>query len=245
VTRSVDASNVGEVRAFLESCLDTSIFLLYCLERFGPRLGEHRDSGNFVAVEEAGSIVAVACSTRRGHLLIETAGREDLADAVLSGFDGDPIRIDGVVGEWRAAQSVWPALRRRRDFAGNYETKHDAYSRSGAEWSADPQRPGVEGGGVRLLTIADFDAWYPLFNGLEEQEGVHIHGDREQVRSRFERAPWRWWGLRALHGSRRLPRPGQVGSAMLVASTCIPSTGARTRSCSSVRPGPQRHRARL
>jgi ribosomal protein S18 acetylase RimI-like enzyme len=49
-------------------------------------------------------------------------------------------------------------------------------------------------GVVRRLGTDDFDIWYPLFHALEVQENVHIHGSREEVRGRFERAPWRWWG---------------------------------------------------
>jgi ribosomal protein S18 acetylase RimI-like enzyme len=178
------------VRTFLQAHLSTSVFLLYCLERFGPALGDHRDSGNFRCVLEGDRVVAVACSTRRGHLLVQTGGRDDLGTQLWQAFDGDPVRIDGVVGEWTAAQSVWPLARDRRGFLPIYEIRHVTYEMQlDAGMTATRRRPEV-----RILEPDDFDVWYPLFHALELQEGVQIQGNREQVRAGFGNAAQRWWG---------------------------------------------------
>jgi predicted GNAT family acetyltransferase len=186
----VTSANEVEVRTFLQTHLSTSVFLLYCLERFGPVRGDHRDSGNFRCVLDRDRVIGVACSTRRGHLLVQTGGRDDLGAQVWQAFDGDPVRIDGVIGEWTAAQSVWPLARDRRGFLPIYEIRHIAYGMQlGAGSTAARGGPDV-----RMLEPEDFDLWYPLFHALELQEGVQIQGDREQVRASFGNAAQRWWG---------------------------------------------------
>jgi ribosomal protein S18 acetylase RimI-like enzyme len=191
IVQDVTPANLDEVCAFLESHLETSIFLLYCLEAFGPRLGERRDSGNFRCVMEGGRLVAVACSTRRGDLLVQTGGRSDLGPDVLRAYDGDPVRIDGVIAEWEAAASVWPLLCAREGFRARYQAEQIVYSPTGvltpAPLEADER--------VRPLGADDFDVWHPLFHALEVEEGAELHGDRDQVRQWFSKAPSRWWGI--------------------------------------------------
>ncbi len=193
MVRDVSDSNLAEVRTFLEAHLDTSVFLLACLDRFGPVRGEHRDSGRYRCLEERDRVVAVASSTRRGHLLVQTGGREDLGPHILAAYQGDSTRIDGVVAEWNAAQSVWPALLARDGFTPNHQSKHIAYR---IAMDGPPVATGEPGatGSVRLLGPDDFEIWYPMFSALESQEGAHIHGGREDVHGRFLTAPWRWWG---------------------------------------------------
>jgi ribosomal protein S18 acetylase RimI-like enzyme len=190
--QDVTPSLLPEVRAFLESHLHTSIFLLHCLERFGPRLGEHRDSGNYRCVREGGPVVAVASATRRGHLLLQTGGRRDLAAEVLRGCAADPVRIDGVVAEWHAADSTWALLRGREGFRPTYEVQHVVFYLASDTAPATPPPP--RQALVRPLVREDFDAWYPLFHALEVEEGASLQGDRDEVRRRFSTAPWRWWG---------------------------------------------------
>lgn len=185
----VSDANIGEVRRFLETHLDSSIFLLHTLERFGPAMVEHRDSGNFRCLLEDGRVAAVISATRRGHLLVQTGGREDLGGALFDACADHRDRLDGVVGEWRGAQSVWTHFRRQAGFRPTYEAPQVIY-RMLLDDVPDVPVPGT----TRRLDPDDFDLWYPLFHALEVQEGVHIHGDREEVRSRFASAPWRWWG---------------------------------------------------
>ena len=81
--RHVTDSDIQRVRAFLESHVDTSLFLLSTLAALGPRLGHHLNSGNFRLIEEEGRIVGVFCLTRRGNLLVHAGGRTDLAEQVF------------------------------------------------------------------------------------------------------------------------------------------------------------------
>ena len=189
--RDVTAANLDAVRAFLESHLETSIFLLHCLHRFGPRLGEHRDSGNYRCLEEGDRIVAVASATRRGGLLVQTGGRRDLGPAVLRAYDHDLVRIDGVIAEWEAAASVWPLLCAREGFRSVYEAQQIVYCPTGA-LEAPREKAGET---IREIGLDDFDEWYPLYHALEVEEGAELQGDRDEVRRRFAHAPWRWCGL--------------------------------------------------
>jgi len=191
--RDVTDSNLEAVRAFLEQRPETSVFLLYCLERHGPRLVGHRDSGNFRAVVEAGQVVGVCSPTRRGHLLVDTGGREDLGADLLEAARRDAIRLDAVIGEWAAARSVWTLIRDRIGFQPTLEARQVAYCRRVDETPRDPALP--EGVTVRLLDLADFEQWYPLFHALERQEGGEIQGTKEEIRARFAYVPWRWWGV--------------------------------------------------
>jgi ribosomal protein S18 acetylase RimI-like enzyme len=195
--QDVNPSTLSGVRAFLESHLETSLFLLHCLERFGPTLGEHRDSGNYrCLLDQDGAVVAVASATRRGHLLLQTGGRRDLAAGVMRAYLNDPVRIDGVVAEWQAADSIWPLLLARAGFQSSYEAQHVVYALAPDQPAAAlPSR-----GAVRELGLDDFDLWYPLFHALEVQEGASLQGGRDEVRTRFAAAPWHWWGAFASGG---------------------------------------------
>jgi len=57
--RHVTDSDLEHVRAFLESHVDSSLFLLSTLTSMGPRLGSHPNSGNFRLVEESGKVVEI------------------------------------------------------------------------------------------------------------------------------------------------------------------------------------------
>jgi hypothetical protein len=109
--RHVTDSDLERVRAFLESHVDTSLFLLSTLAALGPRLGNHLNSGNFRKFEENGEIVAVFCLTRRGNLLVQAGGRVDLAEQIFEACEGEPIEVRGVVGEWPMAEALWKLLR--------------------------------------------------------------------------------------------------------------------------------------
>src|SRR6266436_808157 len=109
--RYVTDPDLENVRAFLESHVDTSLFLLSTLNSLGPRLGDHLNSGNFWVVEEHGRIVAVCCLTRRGNLLVQADGRRDLADQIFEACEMEAMEIRGIVGEWPTAEALWKLLR--------------------------------------------------------------------------------------------------------------------------------------
>src|SRR5450756_3074880 len=105
--RQVTDSDLERVRVFLESHVDTSLFLLSTLASLGPRLGPHLNSGNYWLIEEGGAIVAVFCLTRRGNLLVQAGGRTDLAEQIFEASEAEPIDVCGVVGEWATAEAIW------------------------------------------------------------------------------------------------------------------------------------------
>ena len=97
--QDVTAADLEPVRAFLEANLDSSLFLLSNLAMCGPRRGDHPNSGNFRFIAEEGRIVAVFSLTLRGNLLVQAAGRVDLAEEILGACDGEPIEVTGIIGE--------------------------------------------------------------------------------------------------------------------------------------------------
>src|ERR1700761_2302556 len=109
--RHVSTDDLERVRRFLEAHLDTSLFLLSNLAIFGPRLTDHPNSGNYKLMEEAGRVVAVFCVTRRGNLLVQAAGRADLAESILESCEGETLEVCGVAGEWPTAAAIWELLR--------------------------------------------------------------------------------------------------------------------------------------
>src|SRR3954468_6426048 len=97
--RHVTDSDLERVRGFLESHVDTSLFLLSTLAALGPRLGSHLSSGNFRFIEEAGNIAAVFCLPRRGNLLVQAGGRTRFAEQIFEACEAEPIEVRGIVGE--------------------------------------------------------------------------------------------------------------------------------------------------
>ncbi len=184
--RSVSESELDRVRGFLEKYADTSLFLLSTLSALGPRLGEHPNSGNFHLVEEGGRIVAVFCLTRRGNLLVQSGGRNDLSDSILEVCRREPVALRGVVGEWAAAEPIWERLVADPQFKPVHSLKDVLYrldlktgapraSRDGGSRAsqagatrATPEAAAPSEGGtdsslqLRTLEPSDFAQWEPL-----------------------------------------------------------------------------------
>ena len=177
---------------FLHRHLDTSIFLLSCLDRFGPVLGEHPNSGNYRAIERDGQVVAVFSLTRRGHLLVQTGGRDDLGDEILDACAPDGIPVTGVLGESAGAQSVWHRLRAHPDFRVQYEKESVLYGLD----LARVELPATPDSCIRLLTGDDFEPWERLTSAFITDEGAPRFRDRDAQRLSFiDRATRRyWWG---------------------------------------------------
>ena len=211
----VDASNLAATREFLERHVESSLFLLGNLLEQGPRLGEHLNSANFRIVREGEAIVAVFCLTRRGNLLLQTGGREDLGALVLESCRGEPLPIRGVIGEWRAAQSVWQLLCADRNFEPALSQREVLYGRD------LPHAPGAQSTlPVRALRADDFERWNLVNAAYCAEVHVPVDGTREERLAMFSNQAERghWWGyfdggelittvsLNALYG-----RIGQVG----------------------------------
>ncbi len=217
----VTDADLESVRAFLEAHLDSSLFLLSNLAMFGPCAGEHPNSGNFRFVAEADRVVAVFCVTRRGNLLVQAAGRADLAEEIFGACAGDSLEVTGIVGEWLTAQALWNLLCADPRFEPSHSTKEVLYSR--ALTSADlgfATDEAADGRSARPLDASDFDGWEPLNTAYLAELNLPWQASLAQRKEEFEsraRAR-RWWGvfegerlvaiagLNAMYG-----RLGQVG----------------------------------
>ena len=190
--RHVTDSDLERVRAFLESHVDTSLFLLSTLAALGPRLGHHLNSGNFRKIEENGEIVAVFCLTRRGNLLVQAGGRIDLAEQIFEACEGEPIEVRGVVGEWPMAEALWKLLRADPRFETSHNLKDVLYRLM----LKDTVGPMPESPNVRLLDASDFAQWERLNTAYFAELSLPLQATLEQRRNDFimRVRSGLWWG---------------------------------------------------
>jgi predicted GNAT family acetyltransferase len=194
--RNVETDDLERVRCFLEAHLDTSLFLLSNLAIFGPRLTDHWNSGNYRLVEEAGQVVAVFCLTRRGNLLVQAAGRADLAEPILEACESETIEVCGVAGEWPTAEALWELLRADPRFEPGLGSKDVLYRlplTTAGEGTRRALRPGVA---VRALDASDFEQWERLNTAYCAELHLPLPVVDEAHEAEFARrarARW-WWG---------------------------------------------------
>jgi predicted GNAT family acetyltransferase len=194
--RNVETDDLERVRSFLEAHVDTSLFLLSNLGIFGPRLTDHGNSGNYRLVEEAGQVVAVFCLTRRGNLLVQAAGRADLAESILESCEAETIEVCGVAGEWPTAAALWELLRADPRFEPTLSSK-DVLYRLPLAGGAEVTRTRVPSGVVvRALDASDFRQWERLNTAYcaELNLPLPVVDDAHEAEfARRTRARW-WWG---------------------------------------------------
>jgi ribosomal protein S18 acetylase RimI-like enzyme len=190
--RHVTDSDLQRVRAFLESHVDTSLFLLSTLAALGPRLGHHLNSGNFRLIEEEGQIVTVCCLTRRGNLLVQAGGRTDLAEQVFEACETETIEVRGVVGEWPMAEALWKLLRADPRFETTHNLKDILYR---LMLNRKPGRR-VESANVRALDAGDFVQWERLNSAYFAELSLPLQATLEQRRTDFtvRIRSGLWWG---------------------------------------------------
>lgn len=197
MVHDVTDSDLERVRVFLEAHLDSSLFLLSNLAMCGPRRGDHPNSGNYRCVVEDGQIVAVFSLTLRGNLLVQAAGRADLAAVILQACEGEPIEVTGVAGDWGTAQALWSLVCRDPRLQPTYEQKDLLFrlSLSDALALAVASRPAAEAV-VRTLDPSDFEQWEPLNTAYLAELRLPLELAREQRREEFESRAHarRWWG---------------------------------------------------
>lgn len=176
--QEVTDSNIEAARRFLECHAETSLFLLSNLTALGPRLGESFNSGNFRCIVESGAVAAVFCLTRRGNLLVQTGGR-------------DVVPIQGVVGEWRAAEALWRILCAQPAFRPNHTSKEVLLRLD----LAGQEARGPIDDRVRLLEPSDFAEWERLNTAYRIEAGLPMQGTAEQRRATFvsQSAAGHWW----------------------------------------------------
>jgi RimJ/RimL family protein N-acetyltransferase len=195
--QDVTDSDLERVRAYLEAHMDSSLFLLSNLALCGPRRSEEPGSGNYRCAVEEGTIVAVFSLTRRGNLLVQAAGRADLAAQILEACEAEPIEITGVVGDWPTAEALWALVCADPRFEPTVSIKDVLFSLSLTDATKSTQL--FE---ARALSVDDFDRWAPLNAAYLAELNLPLQLTPEQRREEFESRAraHRWWG--AFEGDR-------------------------------------------
>ena len=194
--RNVETDDLERVRSFLEAHVETSLFLLSNLAIFGPRLTDHGNSGNYRLVEEAGRVVAVFCLTRRGNLLVQAAGRSDLAESILECCEAETIEVCGVAGEWPTAESLWELLRADPRFEPTLGSKDVLYRLPLAAAAGVTKTNVPPDAVVRALDASDFPQWERLNTAYCAEVNLPlpvVDDAHEAGFARRTRARW-WWG---------------------------------------------------
>ncbi len=189
VTR-LSRSRVQAAKSFLEARLETSLFLLASLDRYGPDATDIPTSADYYEVTEGTDLAAVFAITRRGHLLAQTGGRRDPVSAILRCCADKGLKVTGVVAEWNAAEALLAALRASSGFTPAYVSRNLVCHR---EMRHDESKHPLDH--VRRLRAADFDEWFTLYEALMRDQGA-TPPKREHLQDHFERrsgAGW-WWG---------------------------------------------------
>ena len=194
--RHVTDPDLQRVRAFLESHVDTSLFLLSTLAALGPRLGSHLNSGNFRQIEEGGQVVAVFCLTRRGTLLVQAGGRTELAERIFEGIEAEHIEVRGIVGEWPTAEALWKLLRADPRFEPTHALKDVLFRLMLKESPRPADGPPYESLTVRALDVGDFMQWEGLNSAYFAELSLPLQATLEQRRVDFmvRIRSGLWWG---------------------------------------------------
>lgn len=145
--------------SFLNSNHEYSLFLLTNLKEHGPFLSDAPNSGNFYAIKREEEIVTVFVLTKRGSLLISSVVGEEVFPQILEACLKEPIKIQGVIGEWKTCKAFWEFLKKekiiRKEVKVSMETLY-SLSLHSKKW--------IEQEPVRQLQKVDFDQWFTLRN---------------------------------------------------------------------------------
>lgn len=177
--------------ALLRRHQETSLFLLGNRHDYGPVLTAHLNSGNFKVLLQNDEVAAVFVLTRRGNLLMQTDHRGEYADAILDACAEEPIRLEGVLGDWRLIAPLWERfLERNPAVATSYRSREPLFRLSLATAISAPELP------VRLLVDDDFAAQDALRLAFDAEEGLPSQGSEVQRRVAFleKVRAGRWWG---------------------------------------------------
>lgn len=164
---AVSSSSQQEMRDFLKSHENYSLFLLGNFENYGPTLTDAPYSGNFKLIRLHNKVIGVFCLTRKGNLLIETTHRESIFDVVLEACQKESMPLKGVVGNWEFCKPFWEYLKAKKIIQKEvFISKEVLYSVDLKEqkFSSQPN--------VRILTERDFDQWKPLRINYLKEEGL-------------------------------------------------------------------------
>ncbi len=190
--RLLNASDVPAATAFLEAHLDSSVYLLATMTELGIRVTSSPRSGNFLLIDQGGSLGGVFCLTPRGDLLAQTGGRREFAPLILDACRAGGPPVVNVLAEWDLAEALWDLLAREPGFTPVYECKSIVYGIN----RVPAARSVSEGLVIRAMTVADYDAWEPVDRAFCAEEGLAVMPDEERRRNGYrQRADVdAWWG---------------------------------------------------
>lgn len=112
--KRVEPCERERVERFLSERIETAMFLLGNLEQYGPRLGEHPNSGDFMMLVSGDVIRAVFALARRGSLLVETDGSPECVGHICDALAPASLPINCILAGTRIALPLWEALIARR-----------------------------------------------------------------------------------------------------------------------------------
>ena len=190
--RRVTDGDLDRVQKFLETRLETSLFLLSGLTTYGPNLGDALFSGNFKLIEKGREIQAVFVLNRRGALHAQTQGRTDLCDPILSACKEEALPVTEVIGDLRSAEALWQRLRTQYPDGPHYESKEILYR---LERDAGPATFQTRHA-VKRLGPGDWEHWEALVQEYRAEFTLSVGGSSADRQANFVRqaSAERCWG---------------------------------------------------
>jgi ribosomal protein S18 acetylase RimI-like enzyme len=190
LVEAVNSSNLSQIRRFLNDHAETTLFLSSNLAAHGLSLGEHPNSGDYMYIRNDAEVLGVFCLTRRGNLLVELAGRVELAGLVLGACHQGEVAIRGVLGEWASSSAVWRELTGSGQVVERLTSREVLFRLQIGEPTGEPPI------GVRRLEPNDFEAWSCLNSAYACELGLSENLTEEQRRLGFadSASAGHWWG---------------------------------------------------
>jgi RimJ/RimL family protein N-acetyltransferase len=176
----------------LQGRLRSSIFLLGYLDEHGPDLTDHPNSANFRVLLRDGAVSGVFALTRRGNLLVQADRDQDYAPAILDAIADDPIAVTGFVGDWDLIDVLrGQFVERRPGWHASFAAREPIF-----ELPLAGRAERHEAAAARLLTAADFPAWYALREAFYQEAGMPSQGPAEAQAAAFAQSVQqrRQWG---------------------------------------------------
>lgn len=182
---------------FLEHHQETALFLLSNLVQIGPYLTDHIYSGNYQLVVNDDLIVAVFCLTKSGNILLQTDRKADYSEIILETCLHESSSIEGVIGEWSAAKSLWDLVRSRSSsLTLLHETKEILFQLNVDKIQIITPSTLRSSFAFRFLQLKDFDTWKKFRKDYLETLSLPLENLNIQHKLFIEAVHKKyWWGL--------------------------------------------------